>query len=150
MSRSFRIATALGLCAVLAACSAPALRTDYTVSVTFTPAAVAALKTAGESVTLDAYYYGAPTEAAKSKTNEAGQIELGEDFVTVDPAASPVHVAGAGILQQELPQVEGGKIDVNLRAYSGADRENLLTCTTVTAGLADLQAKSMTIACDAA
>lgn len=150
MTHVFRPAAILSLCAALAACSAPAFKSDYNASVTFTPAAVAALKAAGESVTLDAYYYGAPTEAAKGKANEAGQIELGQDLTPVDPASPSVHIAGKGILQDNLPMVDGGKVMVELRAYSGTDRENLLTCTTVRASLADLQAKPATIACDAA
>jgi hypothetical protein len=149
MTRAFRL-TALGLCATVAACSAPAFKSDYTVAVTFTPAALAALKAANESATLDSYYYGAPTETAKGKANEDGQIELGQDLTPVDPASPSVHVAGKGILQGNLPMVEGGKITVELRAYSGTDRENLLKCTTVTAPLGDLQAKPAAIACDAA
>jgi len=149
MNRAFRLFAAFGLCAALAACGRPATRTDYTVSVTFTPAAVAALKAANESVVLDAYYYGAPTDAMKSKANEAGQIELGQDLTAVDPASPTVHVAGKGILQNDLALTDG-KIDVELRAYSGTDRENLLKCAPVTAALADLQARPATIACDAA
>ncbi len=150
MIRSIRLATALGLCAVLAACSAPKFKSDFSVAVTFTPAATAALKAANETATLDAYYYGAPTDATREKANEAGQIEMGQDFVTIDPAATTLHVTGAGLDQAHLSAVDGDKISVELRAYSGTDRANLLTCTPVTATLSDLQAKPATITCDAA
>ena len=145
-----RLAVLFGLCASLAACSAPKFKSDYTVAVTFTPAAVSALKAANEGATLDAYYYGAPTEATKEKANEAGQIELGQDFIALDPAAPTVHVAGNGVDQAHLTAVSDGKVQVELRVYSGTDRANLLKCAPVTATLADLQAKTATVACDAA
>ncbi len=150
MTRFIRPIAALALCATLAACGGPKFKPDFTVAVTFTPAAMAALKAANETVTLDAYYYGAPTEATKERANEDGQIELGQDLVTVDPANPTVHVTGAGLDQVHLTAVEGSKVSVELRAYSGTDRANLLKCAPVTAALADLQAKPVTIACDAA
>ncbi len=148
MIRRLRFSAALALCTALAACSAPKFRTDYSVAVTFTPAATAALKAASETATLDAYYYGTPAEAAKEKANEAGQIEMGQDLAAVDPAASSVHVAGTGIDQQHLSAITG-TIGVELRVYSGTDRDNLLKCAPVTATLTDLQARPVTIACDA-
>ena len=148
MTRPLRLVAGLGLCASLAACAGPAFKPDYMLTVTFTPAALAALKAANEGVTLDAYYYGAPVDPAKA--NEDGQIELGQDFVAVDPAAPSVHVTGAGIDQPHLNAVTGGKITVWLRAYSGTDRANLLKCAPLTAALSDLQAKPATLACDAA
>jgi hypothetical protein len=150
MTAPSRLFLAFGLCALLSACSAPKFRSDFTVAVTFTPAAVSALKAANEGVTLDAYYYGAPAEATKEKANEAGQIELGEDFIPVDPAAPNVHIAGNGIDQVHLTAVADGKVQVEVRAYSGTDRANLFKCTPVTAALADLQARPATLACDAA
>ena len=149
MPRPFRLVAAFGLCTALAACGGPKFKSDYSVAVTFTPAAAAALKAANESVILDAYYYGAPTEAAKTKANEAGQIELGQDLVPVDPAVPTVHVAGHGIDQEYLIAIEG-KVSVELRAYSGTDRDNLLKCATVTTTLGDLQAKPPALTCDAA
>ncbi len=150
MTAFLRLAAAAGLCAALCACSAPKFKSDYTVAVTLTPAATAAVKAVNESVILDAYYYGAPTEATKEKVNEAGQIELGQDFVPVNPAAPNVHVAGNGLDLEHLKAVEGGKVSVELRAYSGTDRPNLLKCTSVTIALTDLQARPAAITCDAA
>jgi len=150
MTRSLRITVALGLCAALSACSAPKFKSDYTASVTFTPAALAALKAANETVFLQAYYYGAPTDATKEKANEAGQIELGEDLVTFDPATPSVHVTGNGLDLEHLKSVDGGKVSVELNAHSGTDRADVIKCSTVTAALTDLQAKPATIACDAA
>ncbi len=150
MIRSFRTVALLGLCATLAACSAPKFKSDYSIAVTFTPAATAALKAANEPAILEAYYYGAPTDATREKANEAGQIEMGLDQVTIDPAVSPVHVAGAGIDQAHLTAIDGGKLTVQLHAYSGTDRPDVIKCSTVTAALIDLQAKPATITCDAA
>lgn len=150
MTRFIRLTGALALCAALTACSSPAFKPDFTVAVTFTPAATAALKAANETVVLDAYYYGTPTETTRERANEAGQIELGQDLVTVDPASPSVHVTGAGLDQVHLTAVEGQKVSVEIRAYSGTDRTNLLKCAPVTAALSDLQAKPATIACDAA
>ena len=150
MIRPIRLATALGLCATLAACSAPKFKSDYTVTVTFTPAAVAALKAADESPTLEAYYYGIPTPATQDKVNEAGQIEMGLDFVPVDPDVANVHVAGKGLDLAHLTSIDGGKITVELRAYSRTDRADVLKCTKLTAALTDLQVKPATITCDAA
>jgi hypothetical protein len=149
MTRPIHIATALGLCAALAACSAPTFKSDYSVSVTLTPAAIAALKAANEGVILEADYFGIPTEATREKANEAGQIELGLDLVPVDPATSSVSVAGKGLDRQHLTAVEGSKVSVSLRAYSGTDRADVVRCTSVTAGLTDVQAKPVTITCDA-
>lgn len=150
MPHPLRLVGALALCTALCACSAPKFKSDYDVSVTLTPAATTALKAANETMTLDAYYYGAPTDTTKEKVNEAGQIEMGQDLVSVDAAAPKVHVAGAGIDQVHLTAIDGGKVSVELRAYSGTDRANLLKCTPITAALTDLQAKPATIACDAA
>lgn len=145
-----RLATALTLCAALSACSAPKFKSDFNASVTFTPAAAAALKATNETATLEAYYYGAPTDATRDKANEAGQIEMGLDQVAIDPTAPSVHVTGAGIDQVHLTAIADGKLSVELHVHSGSDRADVIKCTTATATLSDLQAKPATIACDAA
>jgi len=150
MTRLLRATAALGLCAALCACSAPKFKSDFTAQVTFTPAAAAALKAANETVFVEAYYYGAPTDATKDKANEAGQIELGEDLVTFDPAASSVHVAGNGLDQEHLKSVDSGKVNVELSVHSGTDRADVIKCSTATASLTDLQAKPAALTCDAA
>ncbi len=150
MTRSHRFTLTIGLCAALCACSAPTFKSDFSASVTFTPAALSALKAANETAFLEAYYYGAPTETTKEKANESGQIELGEDQVTFDPATPSVHVAGNGLDLEHLKSVEGGKVSVDLSVHSGTDRADVIKCQATTAALTDLQTKPVTLTCDAA
>lgn len=150
MTRTIRLTTALGLCAALAACSAPKAKTDYAVNVTFTAAAAAKLKADGQPATLEAYYYGAPTDGVKDKANEQGQVELGLDQVAVDPATPTVQVKGEGLDLKNRTKIIDGKVMVELRVYSQTAAPNELKCNTVTAALADIQAKAPTVSCDAA
>ncbi len=150
MTRTIRLAAACALLAILAACSAPKFKTDYVVNVTFTPAAAARLKADGLPAQLEAYYYGAPIDAVKEKANEQGQVELGLDQVSIDPATPTVTVKGDGFDLAHRDKVVDGKVTVQLRVYSQTAAPNDLKCTTVTAALSDIQAKAPTISCDAA
>jgi hypothetical protein len=148
---------ALGL--GLAHCGKPAGKTTaadtaasasypYDVAVTFTPAAVLALQKAGVGAVVDATYFGAPTAEAKDKVNDAGEIELGWDVTEIEAKTQTLSFTGKGIVVASMKAIQG-EPSVEVRAYSGTTKPNLLTCNTFRDTVKAAQAAPVAITCDA-
>ena len=131
---------------------APAQDFGYAVAVSFTPAAAAKMKTLGQKATVEAYYYGAPTQAEKSKVNEDGQIDLGMDMSDIDATSQTVKLTGNGIDQTRLSSLSDGKPSVTVRVYSSttAGTPNQLACTAFNGTVEAAKAAPVAITCDIA
>ncbi|ESQ83489.1 hypothetical protein AEAC466_12500 [Asticcacaulis sp. AC466] len=125
---------------------------SYEAAVTFTPAAVAKLKSLGQKATVEAYYHGSPLETAKDKVNEAGQIDLGMDMTDIDASTQTVKLSGKGIDPEVLSTATDGKPSVTLRVYSSptAGTANQLKCTEFNGTVEAAKAAPIAITCDAA
>jgi hypothetical protein len=125
---------------------------SYAVAVRFTPAAADRMKALGQKATVEAYYYGAPTEAEKSKVNEDGQIDLGMDFRDIDATGQTVELSGEGIDQTRLTSLSDGKPSVTVRVYSSATAgtPNQLACTAFNGTIEAARAAPVAITCDIA
>jgi hypothetical protein len=125
---------------------------SYEAAITFTPGAVAKLKSLGQKATVEAYYHGAPLDTAKDKVNEAGQIDLGMDQVDIDASTQTVKLTGKGIDPDVLSKATDGKPSVTLRVYSAATAgtANQLKCTEFNGTVEAAKAAPIAITCDAA
>lgn len=125
---------------------------SYSVAVSFTPAAAEKMKSLGQKATVEAYYYGAPTQAEQSKVNEDGQIDLGMDMNDIDATDQTVKLSGNGIDQTRLTSLSDGKPSVTVRIYSSATAgtPNQLACTTFNGTVEAARAAPVAIRCDAA
>jgi hypothetical protein len=128
----------------------PAQDFSYSVAVSFTPAAIERMKTLGQKATVEAYYYGAPTQAEQSKVNEDGQIDLGMDFRDIDATGQTVKLSGDGIDQARLTSLSDGKPSVTVRVYSSATAgtPNQLACTAFNGTVDTAKAAPVAITCD--
>lgn len=103
-------------------------RDGFDVRVTLSPTARKLLATRGETIVVSASYYGWPTDGAKMKVDDVGQVDLGrEQHVLATPGVA--HFSGARIsadTQRALKQPP----EVNINVFSGRQTspDNVLDC----------------------
>lgn len=146
LAASAAIATGL----LLTQCGQPKA-TSYGVDValSLTPAASARLQALSKPVIVDGYYYGQPTEATASKADDAGHINMGENF-TATTTAQTVHISGDAIDPAMMDKIKDGSLSVTVRAYLDptAGMANVLDCSTFDGALKTAQEKPVAISCD--
>ena len=83
-----------------------------------------------EGIVVAASYYGDPKPAFAKKANEVGQIDLGEEEITVEGVAASVDVTGKTFEQGHVKWLANGKVMVNVNIYSArrSGPDNILDC----------------------
>lgn len=101
---------------------------SYQVDVTLSPAAQERLQEGGETILVDADYYGAPGQAAMDLADDVGRLDLGRAQREL-PGAGSANFDGSGFLADRLGMIEG-EPQVNINVYSGrkSSPNNLLDC----------------------
>lgn len=101
---------------------------SYQVDVTLSPQARARLQEGGETIIVDADYYGAPVQAAMDLADDVGRLDLGRAQRELAGAGS-ANFDGSGFLADRLGMIEG-EPQVNINVYSGrkSSPDNLLDC----------------------
>ena len=101
----------------------------FTVEVMLSDEAAALLAASGETVVVDATFFGDPAaDAGAALINEVGQIDLGRREVEI-PGAGTAAFGGADLRLDRLDAV-AGEPQVNVNVYSGrrSEEDNLLDC----------------------
>lgn len=122
----------------------------YDVQLVFTPATVEKLKGMGEQVSVSAYYFGEAVPAARERTNDIDQIDLGNELIDVQPGDQTVHMTGSMVDQAKFADVEGGKPSVLINVFTARkkDGNNLINCGIFQNLIEKAQAAPMKIECD--
>jgi hypothetical protein len=122
----------------------------FEVELTLTPRTIKKLTAMSEMVTIAGMYWGEPTEAAKPRIDEIGQIDLGRDEVNVQPANRTVLIPGAAIDPKvvETDVVGAPMVLVNVYTARLADENNLIGCEIYEGPISMAQAKPVGINCD--
>lgn len=127
---------------------APVEPYGFDIALTLSPAARAKLERIHEKVEVAAMYSGLPTETGQSKADDVGQVDLGADRVQVEPAATTVHVSGAGLDKAKLQYVNGDPLVlVNIYTARKAAKDNLLDCGIFEDTVKKAQAAPVAISC---
>lgn len=117
----------------------------------FTEYALMRLAELGETVTVSGIYYGDPVpEVAAAMTEADGPVYVVGSFEkTLEPVNQTVTVSGAGIDSAKLANLLAGpKLNVNIFTARTKHPENLITCTLVDEGVAELRAKPPASLCE--
>ena len=131
MRRACLAAATLAVAAAMPAAAAPPRTADlsFTVTLSFTPEALARLTRLREGMVIDASYYGDPLKRYAGRADEVGRIDLGNDRQVVEPARRRVLLSGAAIDRRRLGWL-AGPVGVNVNVYSARRRgpDNILDC----------------------
>ncbi len=87
------------------------------------------LKRKKEGVLVSASYSGTPTKAAEKHADEVGQIDLGNEMITLQGIEGPVHLTGTRVERQRLGWIEGEpRVNVNVFTARRSGPDNLINC----------------------
>jgi hypothetical protein len=95
-------------------------------------------------------YWGEPTQEARSRADEMGQINLGADEIKVQPSSRSVIVPGAAIDPKVLASDVEGQPQVLVNVYTPrmAHENNLINCGIYEGPIAMARQKPVDIRCD--
>ncbi|MGA9659304.1 MAG: hypothetical protein WBQ60_09430 [Asticcacaulis sp.] len=122
----------------------------FDVKLSFTPAALSALKAADDNYAVDASYYAYPTETSMSKANRLHQLELGDEEIGAYVSTTQVHITGNTVDRSLLTDIKGPAM-VLVRAYSIArvgNETDRLSCNNYRDTLERAQSGPVTLSCD--
>ncbi len=136
--------------AASSAAQAPSFAYDITLS--FTPAAIAAVQAHKQKVTVSVMYYGNVTPASQALADpKDGTLHLNTDVVEVEPANQTVHMTGAGANAPHLKDITGQKPLALLIVYAGKSPDtSSIRCTDFQDYVSSAQQSPVTLKCDAA
>jgi hypothetical protein len=145
MKRALAMAALAGL---LIAAGPPPAR--IVLDIKLTPRAAAKLAQLGESITVSAMYEGKPTARHKRKADNMGQIDLGQDRITVPGKSQRAVVPTKGLKLARLSWIKGSKPRLLINVYTARRKhpDNLLNCGIYEGPLSAVAGKPIPIACD--
>ncbi len=136
--------------AAMASSSAPSFA--YDVALTFTPAAIDAVKARKQKVTVQVLYYGnvTPASAALADPKDA-TLHLNTDVMEVEPVNQTLHMTGAGANAPHLKDITGHKPLALLVVYAGkSPQTSSIHCTDFQDYVSSAQQNPVTLKCDVA
>lgn len=114
--------------------------------VVFEPAALQALNDRGELVTVSAYFYATPGDAAGLPLDEMDYAYLGREQVTFWAADRSLHL-GTSLEGAPLDRVPELYVNVNVYTDRRTDEYNLIGCDFIDELVATATAAPRTLAC---
>jgi hypothetical protein len=138
--------TALAAITMLA-CPAVAGNYAFTVDVTVSAKTAALLAAKKEKIKVAAYYWGDPLPAYEKKADEMGQINLGEEDVTIPGTGGRANIAGARLRTAHIGWVKEPQILINVFTARLGDKNNLIDCGIFEGTFPEAQAHPIAISC---
>lgn len=144
------------LTAALAACWQPPRTTPaapgeagFTIDLALSARASAELARRGEGITASIMYSGEPRPAYASRGDETtGEIDLGEELVTVPGRAGAITVTGQRLRRERLPWLRGApQVLVNIFSARQRGPDNLLDCGIISGPLNQVAGRRHRILC---
>lgn len=122
----------------------------FEVALTLTPRTIEKLTAMSEMITVAGMYWGEPSEAAKTRADNMGQINLGRDDINVQPVSRTVLVPGAAIDSKVVETDIAGAPQVLVNVFTArmAHQDNLINCAIYEGPISMAQAKPVEIKCD--
>jgi hypothetical protein len=112
----------------LAATGAQAAGYGFTVNVSLSTKAAAALKSRGEGIVVSAMYSGDPIPSKASKADEEGMIDLGNEEVTIPGANGRAVVTGTKVEAAHIGWVKAPDVLINVYTARKTSPDNLIDC----------------------
>ena len=138
--------------AMLSLLSAQAYAKDaslgFDFKITLSEKAAAKLKSAHETITVWASFYGEPTREGENHTDEMGMVDLGKESFELPGRPGVVHITGKNAGGAKLKWVKGQPgVNVNLYTSRKSSDQNLIECDLIDGAVAKVQAKPITVNC---
>lgn len=138
--------------AVLSMLPVPAHANDanlaFDFKLTLSEKAAAKLKSAHETITVWASFYGEPTREGEKHTDELGMVDLGKESFELPGQPGVVHITGKNAGGMRLKWVKGQpSVNVNLYTSRKSSDENLIECDLIDGEVNKVQAEPITVNC---
>ncbi len=147
--RSLKVAAALVAMAMPAAlASAQAVgEAGFTVDISLSPRAAAALRQHNEGIVVATYFIGDPAPGYEDRADDAG-IDLGHEERIVSGRAGEVAIPESVLQRDRLSWISGPpRVFVNLYSARRSSRDNLLNCESFEAPVSDIGGTMQSIQC---
>lgn len=116
--------------------------------ITLSEKATTKLKSAHETITVWASFYGEPTREGKNHTDEMGMIDLGKESVELPGHPGVAHITGKNVSGTKMKWLKGQpSVNVNLYTSRKSSNQNLIECDLIDGEIKKVQAKPVTVHC---
>ncbi len=116
--------------------------------ITLSEKAAAKLKSAHETITVWASFYGEPTREGENHTDEMGMVDLGKESFELPGQPGIVHITGKNAGGAKLKWVKGQPgVNVNLYTSRKSSDQNLIECDLIDGAVVKVQAKPIIVHC---
>lgn len=121
----------------------------FTIDLALSARAAAELTRRNESITVSVMYSGEPRPAYASRGDETtGEIDLGEELITVPGRAGQVTVTGQRLRRERLPWLSGApNVLVNVYSARRSGPDNLLDCGIISGTMAEVAGRRHRLLC---
>lgn len=119
---------------------------SFSVSIVMTPDALAKLKATGDSMQLDAYYYGFPKPGTKPDLDQLGRVILGDETYDIKAGASQITIQPTELDPEFYPMVTEPYVRVT--GVTVGLPEDALDCSNNHITLANAAKSGVTVTCD--
>jgi hypothetical protein len=136
------------LCVVTLRAPAAAGRNfGFVVDVTLSPKAAALLHAKNEGIKVSAEYMGDPVAGKEAKASGGGEIELGNEIVTIPGASGRAVITGKNVHASGIPWVKEFDVNINVFTARRSSPDNLIACDFFQDAVTKAQARPLAISC---
>jgi hypothetical protein len=144
----FGIAVTAVCTAMLGAPAAAGQNYGFFVDVTLSPKAATLLHAQNEEIKVSAEYMGDPVAGKEAKAGGGGEIELGNEIVTIPGAPGRAVITGKNVNASRFPWVKEFDVNINVFTARRSSPDNLIECDFYQDAVAKVQAKPLAISCN--
>ncbi len=102
---------------------------SFTISVLLSAKAAKEMEFTGQSLAVDAVYYGNPNKVSVRKADNSGRIDLGEERTTLSGIGGIATIIGRQFKLQNLQFIAGApQVNVNIFSMTNGKPSNILDC----------------------
>jgi hypothetical protein len=141
------VAAAAICIAVLGGLAAAAQNYGFVVDVTLSPKAAALLQAKKEGIKVSAEYMGDPVAGKEAKAGDGGEIELGNEIVTIPGASGRAIITGKTVNASRISWVKEFDVNINVFTARLSSPDNLIDCDFFQDAVSKAQAKPLAISC---
>jgi hypothetical protein len=141
------VAAAAVCAAMLGVPAAASQNYGFLVDVTLSPKAAALLHAKNEGIKVSAEYMGDPVTGKEAKASGGGEIELGNEIVTIPGASGRAIITGKIVNASRIPWVKEFDVNINVFTARRSSPDNLIDCDFFQDAVTKAQAKPLAISC---